>query len=67
MCNRDLGDKFKRLIAHYLLTDPQYADRLSEVWVWGEWPDRWGPDTGIDLVAVERGTVDYWAAEASGF
>ena len=24
--NRDLGDKFERLIVDYLLTDPRYAD-----------------------------------------
>jgi len=24
------------------------------VWLWDEWPDRDGPDTGIDLVAEER-------------
>ena len=23
----------------------------SEVWLWDEWPDRFGADTGIDLVA----------------
>ena len=33
---RDLGDKFERLIANYLMTDPQYADRLARVWLWHE-------------------------------
>lgn len=61
--NRDLGDKFERLIATYLLTDPQYADRLADVWLWSEWPDRSGADVGIDLVARERGTGDYWAIQ----
>lgn len=61
--NRELGDKFERLIANYLLTDPQYADRLAEVWLWSEWPDRSGMDVGIDLVARERGTGDYWAVQ----
>jgi predicted helicase len=61
--NRDLGDSFERLIAHYLLTDPQYSDRLSDVWLWSEWPDRWNVDVGIDLVARERGTGDYWAIQ----
>ena len=45
-------------MAHYLLTDPQYADLFSDVWLWSEWPDRWGPDTGIDLVARERASGD---------
>jgi predicted helicase len=61
--NRDLGDKFERLIATYLVTDPQYADRLADVWLWSEWPDRWDSDVGIDLVARERGTGDYWAIQ----
>ena len=61
--NRDKGTQFERLIANYLLTDPQYADRLGDVWLWSEWPDRWGGETGIDLVARERGTGDYWAIQ----
>ncbi len=62
--NRDLGDKFERLIATYLLTDPQYSDRLSDVWLWQEWPGRGKKvDTGIDLVARERGTGDHWAIQ----
>ena len=54
--NRDKGTQFEKLIANYLLTDPQYADRLADVWLWEEWPDRWSTDVGIDLVARERGT-----------
>ena len=42
--NRDKGTQFEKLIASYLLTDPQYADRLSDVWMWEEWPDRWDTD-----------------------
>jgi predicted helicase len=60
---RGLGDSFERLIAQYLLADPQYADRLSDVWLWSEWPDRWTVDVGIDLVARERSTGDYWAIQ----
>ncbi len=53
--NRELGDRFERLIRAYLKLDPLYAERFSEVWLWQEWPDRERqPDTGIDLVAAER-------------
>jgi predicted helicase len=53
--NRDLGDKFERLFANYLVTEPYYRDRFSQVWMWSEWPGRGNkPDTGIDLVAEER-------------
>jgi len=33
--------------------DQLYADRFENVWLWNEWPDRPGPDVGIDLVAEE--------------
>ena len=53
--NRDLGDKFERLIAAYLTKDPYYATHFSDVWLWMEWPGRNSMgDTGIDLVAQER-------------
>lgn len=55
---RDKGDLFERLVAAFLRTDPEYAARFSNVWMWSDWPDRAGkPDTGIDLVAEEREQV----------
>lgn len=59
--NRDLGDKFERLIACYLLADPQYD--FEHVWLWSEWPYRTGGDTGIDLVAQVRDTGEFWAIQ----
>ena len=59
---RDLGDKFERLIANYLIIDPLYQDKYSDVWLWQEWPGRGNqPDTGIDLVAKERYTGEFCA------
>ena len=63
LSNRDLGDKFERLIATYLLTDPIYAAQFDSVWLWPEWPLRWGQDTGIDIVARERLTGNYCAIQ----
>ncbi|MEU8272120.1 type ISP restriction/modification enzyme [Sphaerisporangium sp. NPDC049002] len=52
-----MGDKFERLVAAYLRTDPSWSSRFSKVWLWNDWPGRAGkPDTGIDLVAQERET-----------
>ncbi len=52
---RDKGDKFERLMAAYLRTEPQYQNQFSEVWLWSDWPGREGrPDTGVDIVAQER-------------
>ena len=51
---REKGDKFERLMKSYLSKDPIYTDRFSDVWLWSEWPERTGQDTGIDLVAKEK-------------
>ncbi|MBI1378655.1 MAG: N-6 DNA methylase [Frankiales bacterium] len=43
----------------FFRTDVQWSERFSDVWLWMEWPDRRGrPDTGVDLVAVERESGD---------
>jgi len=58
------GKLFEKMIAQFLRTDPQYANRLDAVWMWNEWPGRWKEDnTGIDLVALEKGTGHYWAIQ----
>ena len=53
------GRLFERLMKTYLIKDPLYQDRFSKVWLWSEWTetrtDFEGGDTGIDLVAAERG------------
>ena len=62
---RDKGDRFERLVQAYFRTDPKYADQLSEVWLWNDFPSRkdfGGKDTGIDLVAKTR-NGDYWAIQ----
>ncbi|MDE0323505.1 MAG: DEAD/DEAH box helicase family protein [Candidatus Poribacteria bacterium] len=52
------GRYFERLIRAYLLEDPFYKKRFSEVYLWSEWgqlrPEFDGKDMGIDLVAQER-------------
>lgn len=61
--NRDKGTLFEHLIANYLATDPQYEELFSDIWLWSEWPHRWGGDDGIDLVARERDSGEYWAIQ----
>ena len=52
------GALFERLTRTYLLEDPFYKKRFSEVYLWSEWselrPEFDGVDIGIDLVAQER-------------
>ncbi|WP_271766766.1 restriction endonuclease [Aquimarina algiphila] len=62
---RDKGDKFERLMAAYLQTDPKYANLFKKVWLWNEFPSRkdlGGNDTGIDIVALTN-EGDYWAIQ----
>ena len=61
---RGKGTSFERLVRQFLLTDPRYAERFDEVWMWSDWPDRGTrPDHGIDLVARERETGELCAVQ----
>jgi predicted helicase len=66
--NRDLGDRFERLVCAYLTLDPKYVALFSAVWLWKDWPEREArgyklPDTGIDLVAKLRDEDGYCAIQ----
>ena len=50
---RDKGDKFERASRYYLMNDPVYAQRFSDVWMWKDAPTNDGADLGIDLVAQD--------------
>ncbi|MEX0610067.1 MAG: type ISP restriction/modification enzyme [Balneolaceae bacterium] len=66
---RDKGDRFERLIQAYLQTDPKYAFKFKNVWMWNEFPGKielGGGDTGIDLVALTH-EGDYWAIQCKCF
>ena len=60
------GKAFEQVCKWFLQTDPAYANELSNVWTWDEWPQRWGPDIGIDLVA-ETHEGNLWAIQAKGY
>ena len=58
--NRDLGDRFERLICRYLELDPQYSERFSNVWMFNEWPRKGETgDIGVDIVAEEEATGEF--------
>ena len=44
------GKAFERVCKWFLTEDPYYGQEFRNVWLWDEWPGRWGPDIGIDLV-----------------
>ena len=57
------GTQWEHVCKWFLKNDPQYGEFLTDVWLWDEWPGRWGPDGGIDLVAEAKdGTL--WAIQA---
>jgi superfamily II DNA or RNA helicase len=57
------GKQFERVCKWFLETDLRYSERLVNVWLWDDWPGRWGPDCGIDLVAQDRDGKN-WAIQA---
>ncbi len=60
---RDKGDKFERASRYYLMNDPVYAQRFSDVWMWKDAPTNDGADLGIDLVAQDAEDGTYWAIQ----
>ncbi|HQD69540.1 MAG TPA: hypothetical protein PLO87_13205, partial [Ornithinibacter sp.] len=65
---RDKGTGFERFIKSFLVTEPLYAGRFEQVWMWSDWPERGTrPDHGIDLVARERDTGDLVAVQCKFF
>ncbi|MGA2915609.1 MAG: Helicase associated domain protein [Sedimentisphaerales bacterium] len=60
------GRQFEHICKWYLENDPKYRMELKNVWLWKEWPGKWGADAGIDLVAK---TYDdkLWAIQAKAY
>ena len=47
----EFGRDFEWLCKWYLENAAIYRGQFRKVWRWSEWPDRWGRDCGIDLIA----------------
>ena len=60
------GREFERVCRWYLTNAPEYRGRFRRIWLWAEWPDAWGPDAGVDLVAEEQ-DGDPWAIQAKAY
>jgi len=59
----DRGKEFEKVVQWFFKNDPEYASELRDVWLWDDWPGRWGRDIGIDLVArTQEGKL--WAIQA---
>jgi len=57
------GGDFEWLCKWFLENAPRYRSKFDKVWLWKDWPDRWGTDAGIDIVARTR-TGELWAIQA---
>ena len=63
---RTKGREFELLARWYLENEPEYASIVEQVWLWDEWPERWGADAGIDLVVKTR-LDTLWAVQAKAY
>src|ERR1019366_9380964 len=60
------GRQFEEICKWFLTNDPVYRRDLRRVWLWNQWPGRWGPDAGIDLVAEDhQGRL--WAIQSKAY
>jgi superfamily II DNA or RNA helicase len=57
------GRQFERFVKWFLQTDPEWSTQVDHVWLWDEYPERWGIDCGIDLVFKHK-NGDVWAVQA---
>jgi len=60
------GKEFERICRWFLTNDPLYQHKVRRVWLWDEWPGRWGADAGIDLVVEDR-AGGLWAVQAKAY
>ncbi|MFQ3228742.1 DEAD/DEAH box helicase [Reinekea sp.] len=66
---REKGTYFEELIRTYFRHEATYADLYSDVWLFGDWAKAHpefnisAKDTGIDLVALTRGSGEYHAIQ----
>ena len=57
------GKQFEHFVKWFLQTDPEWKSQIDQLWLWDEYPHRWGTDCGIDLVFRDKSGKD-WAVQA---
>ncbi len=57
------GKQFEHFVKWFLKADPEWSTQVDQVWLWEEWPQRWGADCGIDLVFRHK-NGEHWAVQA---
>ena len=62
----DKGKAFEIFVKWFLKNDPVWSTQVAEIWLWDEYPDRWGRDLGIDLV-FKHNNEQTWSVQAKGY
>jgi len=57
------GKHFEVFAKWFLKQDPEWSTQIDQIWLWDEWPDKWGRDCGIDLVFQHK-NGETWAVQA---
>ena len=57
------GKQFEHFVKWFLTNDPEWSTQVDQVWLWDEYPERWGIDCGIDLIFRHK-NGETWAAQA---
>jgi predicted helicase len=57
------GKQFERLVRWFLTADPEWSTQVEKVWLWRNYPGRWGRDCGVDLVFKHK-NGQTWAVQA---
>src|SRR5262249_1156465 len=57
------GKQFEYFVNVFLKNDPEWTTQVDKVWLWNDYPERWGRDCGIDLVFKDKNDA-IWAVQA---
>ena len=57
------GKEFEKFVKWFLKNDSQWKTQIKKIWLWDEFPQRWGIDKGIDLV-FRHNSGELWAVQA---
>jgi predicted helicase len=57
------GKQFERFAKWFLKNDPEWSTQVDQIWLWEEYPERWGIDCGVDLVFKHK-NGETWAVQA---
>ena len=60
------GKQFEYFVKWFLTTDPEWSSQIDEIWLWNDYPERWGADAGIDLIFRCK-NKDLWAVQSKCF